>query len=55
MSWRRCSVLPDFCWLQFTKNGDAESKINDPTFILDCGYKGRVVLTGDQDDGLHMG
>ena len=29
--------------------GDAEAKIADPTFILDCGYKGRVVLTGDQD------
>jgi len=29
--------------------GDAEAKIADPAFILDCGYKGRVVLTGDQD------
>ncbi len=29
--------------------GDAEAKIADPVFILDCGYKGRVVLTGDQD------
>jgi hypothetical protein len=29
--------------------GEADGKISDPTFILDCGYKGRVVLTGDQD------
>jgi hypothetical protein len=29
--------------------GDAEAKIADPVFILDCGFKGRVVLTGDQD------
>jgi hypothetical protein len=29
--------------------GEAEAKIADPAFILDCGYKGRVVLTGDQD------
>jgi hypothetical protein len=29
--------------------GDSEGSINDPTFIVDCGNKGRVVLTGDQD------
>jgi hypothetical protein len=29
--------------------GEAEAKIADPALILDCGYKGRVVLTGDQD------
>jgi hypothetical protein len=28
--------------------GDADGKIADPTLILDCGYKGRVILTGDQ-------
>ena len=29
--------------------GEAESKISDPTIISDCGLKGRVLLTGDQD------
>jgi hypothetical protein len=29
--------------------GDAEARIADPTFIIDCGFKGRTVLTGDQD------
>jgi hypothetical protein len=28
---------------------DAESKIADPVMIYDCGLKGRVLLTGDQD------
>ncbi len=29
--------------------GDAESRMNDPVIIHDCGLKGRVLLTGDQD------
>jgi len=29
--------------------GDAESKIADPVMISDCGFKGRVLLTGDQE------
>ena len=29
--------------------GDAEFKIADPVLITDCGFKGRVLLTGDQD------
>jgi len=29
--------------------GDAEFKIADPVLIADCGFKGRVLLTGDQD------
>jgi len=29
--------------------GDAESKIADPVMVYDCGLKGRVLLTGDQD------
>jgi hypothetical protein len=29
--------------------GDAESKIADPAIIADCGFKGRALLTGDQD------
>ena len=29
--------------------GDAESKIADPVMIEDCGFKNRVLLTGDQD------
>jgi hypothetical protein len=29
--------------------GEAEAKITDPTFIVDCGFKTRVVLSGDQD------
>jgi hypothetical protein len=28
--------------------GEAEGKIADPVFITDCGYKGRVLITGDQ-------
>lgn len=28
--------------------GEADGRIADPTLILDCGYKGRVMLTGDQ-------
>ena len=33
----------------FDEYGEAESKIADPVMILDCGLKGRVLLTGDQD------
>jgi hypothetical protein len=33
----------------YEEYGDAESRIVDPVFILDCGFKNRVVLTGDQD------
>lgn len=33
----------------YEEYGEAESKIADPVFILDCGFKNRVVLTGDQD------
>jgi hypothetical protein len=33
----------------YEEYGVAESKIADPVFILDCGFKNRVVLTGDQD------
>lgn len=33
----------------FEEFGEAEAKIADPVFILDCGFKDRVVLTGDQD------
>lgn len=29
--------------------GEAESKIADPVMIANCGFKGRVLLTGDQD------
>jgi hypothetical protein len=29
--------------------GEAESKIADPVMIQDCGFKNRVLLTGDQD------
>ena len=29
--------------------GDAESRMNDPVIIHDCGLKNRVLLTGDQD------
>lgn len=28
--------------------GEAEGKIADPVVITDCGYKGRVLITGDQ-------
>ncbi len=33
----------------FDEYGEAESKIADPVMIYDCGLKGRVLLTGDQD------
>jgi hypothetical protein len=33
----------------FDEFGEAESKIADPVMIADCGFKGRVLLTGDQD------
>jgi len=33
----------------YEEYGDAEGKIADPVFILDCGFKNRIVLTGDQD------
>lgn len=33
----------------YEEYGDSESRINDPVFIVDCGFKNRVVLTGDQD------
>ena len=33
----------------YDEYGDAESKIADPVLIYDCGLKGRVLLTGDQD------
>jgi hypothetical protein len=33
----------------YDEYGDAESKIADPVMICDCGFKGRTLLTGDQD------
>jgi len=33
----------------FEEFGEAESKIADPAIIADCGFKNRVLLTGDQD------
>ena len=33
----------------YDEYGDAESKIADPVMICDCGLKGRILLTGDQD------
>jgi hypothetical protein len=33
----------------FDEYGEAESKIADRAIILDCGLKGRALLTGDQD------
>jgi len=33
----------------YDEYGEAESKIADPVLIYDCGLKGRVLLTGDQD------
>ena len=33
----------------YEEYGDAESKIADPVMIYDCGLKGRVLLTGDQE------
>lgn len=29
--------------------GEAGPRITDPVIIKDCGFKGRVLLTGDQD------
>jgi len=33
----------------YEEYGEAESKIADPVMILDCGFKNRILLTGDQD------
>lgn len=33
----------------YDEYGDAEFKIADPVMIYDCGLKGRVLLTADQD------
>lgn len=33
----------------YDEYGDAESKIADPVMICDCGFKGRVLLTGDRE------
>ena len=33
----------------YEEYGNAESKIADPVMICDCGFKNRVLLTGDQD------
>jgi hypothetical protein len=33
----------------YDEYGDAESRIADPVMICDCGFKGRVLLTSDQD------
>jgi hypothetical protein len=33
----------------YEEYGDAESKIADPVVISDCGFKNRVLLTGDKD------
>ena len=33
----------------YEEYGNAESRIADPAIIQDCGFKGRVLLTGDQD------
>lgn len=33
----------------YDEYGDDESKIADPVMIRDCGFKGRTLLTGDQD------
>jgi len=33
----------------YEEYGEAESKIIDPVMICDCGFKNRVLLTGDQD------
>lgn len=33
----------------YEEYGDAESKIADPVIIADCGFKNRVLLTGDKD------
>jgi hypothetical protein len=33
----------------FEEYGEAEARIADPAIIGDCGFKNRVLLTGDQD------
>jgi hypothetical protein len=33
----------------FDEFGEAESRITDPVMIADCGFKNRVLLTGDRD------
>jgi len=33
----------------YEEYGDAESRIADPVMICDCGLKGRVLLTADQE------
>jgi len=33
----------------FDEYGEAESRIADPVMIADCGFKNRVLLTGDRD------
>lgn len=33
----------------FDEYGEAESRIADPVIIGDCGFKNRVLLTGDRD------
>jgi hypothetical protein len=33
----------------YDEYGEAESKIIDPVMIADCGFKNRVLLTGDRD------
>jgi hypothetical protein len=33
----------------YDEYGEAESRIADPVIIYDCGFKNRVLLTGDQD------
>jgi hypothetical protein len=36
-------------WTLYDEYGEAEGKIADHVIIADCGFKGRVLLTGDQD------
>jgi hypothetical protein len=36
-------------WTLYDEYGDAEGKIADHVIIADCGFKGRVLLTGDKD------
>lgn len=36
-------------WTLYDEYGDAEGKIADHVIIADCGFKGRILLTGDQD------
>jgi len=33
----------------YDEYGESESRIADPVIIYDCGFKNRVLLTGDQD------